>query len=69
MPVIKLSVPNISCHHCIKAITTELMDIEGIRDISADAGKKEMLVTYESPATEAVILTTLQQINYPATPI
>ena len=60
------SIPNISCHHCVHTIKTELSDLAGVKEIDASIDTKLVKVTYESPATTDVIESTLKEINYPA---
>ena len=59
------TVPNISCKHCTHTITMELSDLDGVKDVQADAQTKLVTVTFEAPATEQLILDTLAEINYP----
>ena len=61
-----LSVPNISCGHCVSAIESELSDLEGIRKGAADAQTKTVTVEWEAPASLADIRDALKEINYPA---
>lgn len=62
-----LSVPNISCGHCVSAIESELSDLDGIRKVTADAQSKTVTVEWEAPASIAGIREALEEINYPAT--
>ncbi len=62
----KLSIPNISCGHCVNAIKNELTEIEGVRTVEGDAGKREVTVEWEAPATMDKIREVLKEINYPA---
>ena len=61
-----LSVPNISCGHCVMAIKRELEEIKGISAVEGDPGKKEIIVTWDAPASLDQIKSTLKEINYPA---
>ena len=61
-----LSVPNISCGHCVMTIKRELSELEGISKVDGDPDKKEITVEWESPATLEEIKSTLKEINYPA---
>ncbi len=62
----KFSIPNISCHHCVMSIKRELSDMEGVKQVEGDPGKKEITVSWEAPATLDKIKSTLKEINYPA---
>ena len=61
-----LSIPNISCGHCVMAIKNELGEMEGISKVEGNPGKKEITVEWDAPATLDKIKATLKEINYPA---
>ena len=60
------SIPNISCGHCTSAIERELKELEGVKDAQGNIQEKNVNVEWEAPATQEKILSTLQEINYPA---
>jgi copper chaperone len=62
-----LSIPNISCDHCVMTIQRELGDVEGVIKVEGDPKTKEIHVEWISPATLEKIKSTLEDINYPAT--
>jgi copper chaperone len=62
----KLSVPNISCGHCVMAIKRELGEMKGVSKVEGDQRNKEITVTWDAPASLEKIRTTLREINYPA---
>ncbi len=62
-----LSIPKISCGHCVMAIKNELTELEGITNVDGDPGNKSIDVEWDSPATLEKIKETLKEINYPAT--
>jgi len=61
-----LTIPNISCGHCVSAIETELADMEGVTSVKADAGTKTVIVQWDDPASIERIRAALTEINYPA---
>jgi len=63
----KLSIPNITCGHCVMAIKGELEEMEGITRVEGDPETKEIEVEWDAPATLEKIKATLSEINYPAT--
>lgn len=65
MTTIKLSVPNISCGHCVHTIQTEVVELDGVQDVRASADTKSVMVTFDAPATEEKIKALLAEINYP----
>jgi copper chaperone CopZ len=62
----KFSIPSISCNHCVMNIKRELSDMEGVKKVEGDPGKKEITVSWEAPATVEKIKATLKEINYPS---
>jgi len=66
METTKLSIPNITCRHCVMAIKRELEDLKGVNGVEGDPEKKEITVTWEAPASVDQIQSTLKEINYPA---
>jgi copper chaperone len=62
----KLSIPNISCGHCIMSIKRELGDVQGVTGVDGDPTRKEITVSWDAPATLEKIKATLKEINYPA---
>jgi copper chaperone len=58
-------VPNISCKHCVMTIKRELMDLEGVANVSGDVETKTVTAEWEAPATWDGIKALLAEINYP----
>ena len=61
----KFSIPNISCGHCVMNIKRELGEVEGVKAIEGDPGKKEIIVSWDAPATLERVKAALKEINYP----
>ena len=61
-----LSIPNITCGHCVMAIKNELNQIEGVQDVTGSPENKNITVEWDLPASLDKIKTTLNEINYPA---
>ncbi len=61
-----LSVPNISCGHCVMAIKKELSELEGVSKVEGDPGRKSITLEWDVPATLEKIKETLKEISYPA---
>ncbi len=43
-PKTVLSVPDISCEHCVNAITSEVSTVDGVEDVSVDLEAKQVTV-------------------------
>jgi copper chaperone CopZ len=65
MTEVTFKVPNISCHHCIHTIQTELSALEGVKSVEARLDTKEVTVAFDMPATQAKVEATLAEIDYP----
>ena len=61
-----LTVPNISCGHCVAAIKSELSTLDGVQSVEGDPAAKQITVAFEAPATLAALRDKLAEINYPA---
>ena len=60
-----LSIPNISCGHCVMTIKNELSEMEGVIQVEGDPQKKEIKVNWQEPANLEKIKEKLEEINYP----
>ena len=60
-----LSIPNISCGHCVMAIKNELNKIEGVIAVGGNPANKSITVEWESPATRDKITEALKGIHFP----
>ena len=66
MPQETFVVPAISCKHCVSAIESELVDVEGVTSVKASEETKNVVVEWDAPASVEIIRDTLSEINYPA---
>ena len=62
-----LSIPNISCGHCVMSIKKELSEMDGVTSVEGDPATKSVTLEWDAPATLEKIKDTLKEINYPAT--
>ena len=60
------NVPSISCQHCVHTIKMELSEMQGVNEVIPDVDTKSVQVIFQDPATEALIIDLLEEINYPA---
>lgn len=59
-------IPNISCGHCVRTITNELTEIQGVSAVSGNPESKEITVEFDDALSIDTILATLKEIGYPA---
>ncbi len=62
----KLSIPNITCGHCVMSIQRELGEIDGVSKVEGDPAAREITVEWDAPATLERIKSALKEIDYPA---
>jgi copper chaperone len=65
MEKVTYNVPGINCNHCVHTIMTEVGEMEGVKNVSADVEQKKVTVEYTEPATPEKIKKLLAEINYP----
>lgn len=64
--VATLTVPDISCEHCERAVTGALRPLHGVRDVRVDVPGKRVRVTYdENLVTVEQMKQVLQREDYP----
>ncbi len=63
--MLKLSVPDMSCGHCVKAITEAVKAVDATASVTPDLGSKT--VSVETLAESGKILKSLDDAGYPAT--
>ncbi len=63
---VTLSVPAISCGHCVATIKRETKDVPGVINVEADQNNKTATYTLESEAVVPAVKAALEEIGYPA---
>ena len=61
-----LSIPNITCGHCVMAIKNELNELDGVKEVTGNPENKNITVKWDLPATLDKIKASLKEISYPA---
>ncbi|MEX1158095.1 MAG: heavy-metal-associated domain-containing protein [Thermomicrobiales bacterium] len=57
-------VPDISCEHCVRAITNELTSVPGIEAVSIDIPSKLVTVRHGDAVTDEQIVATIAEAGY-----
>jgi len=57
-------VPDVSCEHCVRAITNELSQIEGVENVAVDIPTKIVTVLADDSVTDATIVAGLSEAGY-----
>lgn len=58
------TVPDISCEHCVRAITGELEKIQGLEVLTVDIPTKIVTVRHGDDVTEDQILSGIEDAGY-----
>ncbi len=66
MEQITLSIPNISCNHCVMTIKRESSFVDGANFVSGDIEAKTATFNVESDKVLAALKETLAEAGYPA---
>jgi copper chaperone len=66
MTTVTYTISNISCKHCVHTIKNEVGELPGVLSVEADSDSKQVIISFEDPATEEEIKALLVEINYPA---
>ncbi len=61
-----VSIPNISCDHCVAIIEKELGAIPGVLRVSASRADKQVTVTWDNRTSWDALKALLEEIGYPA---
>uniref|UniRef100_A0A831TKM9 Copper chaperone n=1 Tax=Thermorudis peleae TaxID=1382356 RepID=A0A831TKM9_9BACT len=57
-------VPDVSCQHCIRAITSELEKIPGVRSVHVDLDSKLVTVAAEESVSDEQIRAGIEEAGY-----
>lgn len=61
-----VTVPNISCGHCVMTIQREIGELEGVGEVQAEQESKRVTISWDPDATDWVVIEdTMKEINYP----
>jgi copper chaperone len=61
-----VSVPNITCGHCVMTIQREVAEMKGVSAVKADKDAKQVTVSWDPAATDwTAIAATMKDINFP----
>lgn len=60
-----VTVPNISCGHCVHTIQMEVGELDGVKSVVASEEAKTVTVEWDTPQTWDGIKALLEELNYP----
>ncbi|MDH3207030.1 MAG: cation transporter [Gemmatimonadota bacterium] len=60
-----VSVPNITCGHCVMTIEREVAELQGVSSVKAEHATKKVTVSWDPDATQwDAIESLMKEINY-----
>ena len=59
-----LSVPEISCQHCVNAITKEVSRLQGVRNVQVDLATKRVNVDASEQVSPAQLVEAINEAGY-----
>lgn len=57
-------VPDVSCEHCVSAITSELTKIGGVQDVTVDIPTKVVTVRHDGSVSDDQVVAGLDEAGY-----
>lgn len=61
-----VSVPNISCGHCVSTIEREVSEVRGVRSVEADQASRRVTVSWDPETSDWVVIEEkMREIAYP----
>lgn len=61
-----VSVPGISCGHCVKTIEREVAELDGVQSVSASQEDRSVTVRWDDASTDwTAVQELLTEIDYP----
>ena len=61
---IELVVPEMSCQHCVNAITGEVSQLQGVRNVAIDLGTKHVRVDADESVTSQAVVEAVNEAGY-----
>ena len=57
-------VPDVSCDHCVRAITAELTKLPGVRRVDIDLSSKQVTVEHDGSVSDAQLREGIEEAGY-----
>ncbi|HMQ25744.1 MAG TPA: copper ion binding protein [Acidimicrobiales bacterium] len=57
-------VEGMSCEHCVRAVTAEVGDLDGVTAVDVDLAAGEVTVTSENPLDESAVRAAVDEAGY-----
>ena len=58
------AVTGMTCQHCVNAVTSELTELAGVRDVRVDLGSGAVTVTSDAPLDQDAVRAAVDEAGY-----
>jgi copper chaperone CopZ len=58
------TVSGMTCGHCVNAVTSEIQQLEGVRDVQVDLASGAVTVTSEAPLDDDAVAAAVDEAGY-----
>jgi copper chaperone len=58
------AVTGMTCEHCVNAVTTELTELDGVRDVRVDLATGAVTVISDAPLAEDAVRAAVDEAGY-----
>jgi copper chaperone len=58
------TVTGMTCQHCVRSVTEEIGEIDGVRDVAVDLDTGLVVVTSDAPLTQDIVRTAVSEAGY-----
>ena len=60
----EFSVPEVSCQHCVQAITAEVSRLPGVQNVKVDLGSKRVRVEADERVSPQAVVEAINEAGY-----
>ena len=64
MAIEQFRVPDVSCNHCVQAITREVSAVQGVRLVRVQLNDKSVRVEHDGRASISALVTAIKQAGF-----
>ncbi len=65
MPEKTVTIPDMSCGHCLMTIKREAGEVQGVTSVEGEVESKRVTITWDDPADWSQIEAALKEAGYP----
>jgi copper chaperone CopZ len=58
------TVTGMTCEHCVRAVSTEVRQVPGVRDVQGDLATGQVTITSDGPVDDAAVRAAVDEAGY-----